>query len=755
LSAAVQAVSLGPDLVDTDSLSWPPLQWLTRAWARNPRTWVCLGLVLGLAVVFWPVGGHEFADYDDDAYVTKNARVQAGLTWNGVAWAFNQVHGEQTYWHPLTWISHMLDCQIFGPKPAGHHLANLFLHIVNALLVFVVFERLTGALGRSAILAALFGLHALQVDTVAWVAERKNLLSALFWLLCMWAYVRYAQCRKQEADNTRRQPATSFYLFSLCFFALGLMCKPVLVTLPCVMLLLDYWPVERMQNEGSEDPRRAGFILHPSSFILLEKLPFFALAAASSLLTLLGHQGLGMLQAGSQLPLELRLENAVVSYVRYLGKTFWPVKLAVFYPYPLAWPMGQVVASGLLLLGMSALAVLAVRRRPWLFVGWFWFVGVLVPFIGVVQVGKQALADRFMYVPLIGVLMILVWGAAEFLGWLGLARKGIAFVCAAVLALCAARTVDQLRHWQSSEALFRHALAVTEDNCVAWDGLGVALFGRGRLDEAMECYRQALKINPTDAHALNNLGAALGAKGSSEDINWYRKALEADPGFPEALYNLGTAKAGQKHYAEALGLFEAVLRIQPDHFEARNNLGNTLANLGRPEEAIAQYRLALQLQVDAARIHRNLAALLVRQGKLDEAVWHYRQAVTQIPKDAEARYQLGIALALQEKWGEAIKEYGETLRLAPDNAEVRYNLGYALRSNGRLDEAIRELSQALRLKQDFPVAQYNLGCALAETGQREEALSHLREAVRLKPDYSEAKRELERLAAKPQTNNER
>jgi len=480
-----------------------------------------------------------------------------------------------------------------------------------------------------------------------------------------------------------------------------------------------------------------------------------ALAMASSVITLLAHEGLGMLQAGSRLPLELRLENAVVSYVRYLGKTIWPVKLAVFYPYPMGWPMWQVILSGLLLLAVSALAVCAVRSRPWLLVGWFWFVGVLVPFIGVVQAGKQAMADRFMYLPLIGVFMLLVWGAAGFFRWLCLPKRGIAFVCGAVLVLCAARTLDQLRYWQDSEALFRHAVAVTKDNGLALDGLGVALFGRGRLDEAMECYRQSLKINPTDAHALNNLGAALEAKGSPEGISWYRKALQADPAFPDALYNLGTAEAGQKHYAEAVRLFEAVLRVNPSHLEARNNLGNTLANLGRREEAIAQYRFALQLQPSNPRIHCNLAALLVTQRKLDEAARHYRQALTHAPNDPNAHYQLGIVLALQEKWDEAIEEYGEAVRRAPKNAEVRYNLGYALRAQGRLDDAISELGEAVRLKADFPLAQYNLGCALAAKGLREEALVHLEEAVRLKPDYEQARHELERLGAKAKVGDGR
>ncbi len=741
-------------LVDTDGLSSSLLRLLPQYLARKPKWWVCLLLALSVTAVFWGVSGHEFTHYDDDGYVTENFHVQAGLTWKGLAWAFGQVHGEQTYWHPLTWVSHMLDCQLFGLKPAGHHLVNLFFHTLNTLLIFLVLGRLTGAFWQCGLVAALFALHPLQVDTVAWVAERKNLLSTFFGLLCLWAYALFAECRMQNAECRIEKPrggvsqyASLYYVLSLLSFALGLMSKPVLVTLPFVLLLLDYWPLRRFPLSTINLRLRAFLGL------VWEKAPFFFLGGVSCIITLVAHRGLGMLQAAARLPFDLRLENAVVSYVRYLGKTIWPFNLAIFYPYPGAWPAGQVILSSLLLLGVSGLAVYAAQSRPWLFVGWFWFLGMLVPFIGLVQAGKQAMADRFMYVPLIGVSIILVWGLAEFCRWLCLAQKGIAFFCGAILGLCAARTMDQLRCWQNSETLFRHAVAVSKDNCVALDGLGVALFGRGRLDEAMECYRQSLKINPADAHALNNLGAALEAKGSPEAIDWYRKALQADPAFPDALYNLGTAEAGQKHYAEAIKLFEAVLVVQPNHLEARNNLGNTFANLGRPEEAIAQYRLALQLQPKAARIHCNLAALLVSQGKLDEAALHYRQALTHTLNDGDTHHQLGIALALQEKWDEAIEQYRATLRHAPNNAEVRYNLGYALRVRGRVDEAIAELAEAVRLKADFPLAQYNLGCALAEKGRREEAVAHLREALRRKADYREARRALERLGAKPKVED--
>jgi protein O-mannosyl-transferase len=679
---------------------------------------ICALLAATTMVVFWPVVHHDFINYDDDLYVTANRHVQAGLTWQGLAWAFGRVHGQATYWHPLTWVSHMIDCEVFGTRAGGHHLVNLLIHTLNTVLVFVVLRRMTGAFWRCALVAGLFALHPLQVDTVAWVAERKNLLGALFWLLTMWAYVAYAA-----------KPGLGRYVLMVVLYAMGLMCKPVLVTLPFVLLLLDYWPLQRLQ---------------PSSLrrLVLEKMPLFALAALSSLITLMAHHDLGSLNSTARLPLEPRMENAIVSYVRYLEKVAWPFNLSVFYPYHGSWPMWKVALCGVCLLGACWAAVRAARSHPSLLVGWLWFLGVLVPFIGLVQAGAQAMADRFMYVPLIGLSILLIWGAAAVVERLHLPAGWAAVLGGSMLALCALRTTNQLSYWQNSEALFQHAIAVTEGNFLAFNNVGVCRFNEKHFDEAIAYFQKSLQFAPAYADALDNMGAALEAQGKPEAIEWYRKAIQAEPTYADALYNLGNQCERLGRFSEAAAYFEAVLRVRPDHYKARNNLGNVLNGLGRLDEAATQYRLALELQPDSYPIHRNLGAVLAARGRLDEAIFHYRQALRQEPKEANLHYQLGLALALQSKWSEAIEQYNEALQLARGSAEVEYNLGYALRMQGRPAEAATHLEEALRLKPEFPLAHYNLGCVLAEQGRRDEAVSHLKEALRLKPDYREARDKL-------------
>src|ERR1039458_9547141 len=388
------------------------------------RDWQIMALLAAATVaVFWQVSRHEVVNFDDPAYVTHTPMVQQGLTWPGVAWAFGELHGEATYWHPVTWLSHMLDCQLFGLKPAGHHLSSLFLHTLNTILLFVLLRRMTGQRAPSAMVAALFALHPLQVDSVAWIAERKNVLSTVFFMLTLWAYVRYVEDGRQKTKASAAHLKSSithhpslFYALSLVLFALGLMSKPMLVTLPFVLLLLDYWPLQRCQPAlGSLKPSARRF--HPSSFILhpllLEKLPFLALSAASSLVTIQAHASLGALVSAEQLPVSYRLANAVVAAALYLRKLVWPVDLSVFYMHPGQWPAEAVFGSALLLLGLTALTVWQARRRPYLIVGWLWFLGTLVPVIGLVQAHVQALADRFAYVPAIGVFVMVVWAAAE------------------------------------------------------------------------------------------------------------------------------------------------------------------------------------------------------------------------------------------------------------------------------------------------------------------------------------------------------
>jgi protein O-mannosyl-transferase len=713
---------------------------------------LCLLLAVTTLAVFLPVGRHGYVNYDDSDYVTANSHVQSGLSWENVGWAFKSGHASN--WHPLTWISHMLDLQIFGDRPGAQHLVSVGFHIANALLLFLLLRRMTGALWRSFMVAALFALHPLHVESVAWVSERKDVLSAFFFLLTLGAYVQYVEARRakdrwqgpetggkksedrsskpeggpksdgrnpkasggrqivtsgivQNSSRIFHLPSSIFYLLSICFFALGLMSKPMLVTLPFVLLLLDYWPLGRMQNVDASGTRNAARTLLR---LFLEKLPFFALVAASSLVTFIVQRRGGAVSTA--LSPYARVANALVAYVRYIRKMFWPSDLSVLYPHPGHWPAWEVAGAVALLLAICAVAILLGRRRPYLVVGWLWFCGTLVPVIGLVQVGIQSMADRYTYLPLIGVFIMLVWGIAEWLPNRPWRTQVLATLSLLVLAACTLLTARQIQFWRNSEALFRHAVKVTQDNYLAYNNLGFYLNGQGRKTEAIENYQQALRINPVYEDALNNLGYAL---------------------------------AEQKKYLEAIPLYEAALRVRPNHVEVHNNLGNALSEIGKIDEAIKHYLIVLQQQPDHADANNNLGIALAMQGKLDEAVPHFRAAIRSNPKYASAHSNLGNAFAVQHKLDDATKEYREALRLKPEDAQAHNNLGNALAEQGKVEEAIGQYGEALRLNADNPEACFNLGMALLRQGKREVAVTQLKEALRLKPDYAEARKQLSLL----------
>jgi tetratricopeptide (TPR) repeat protein len=686
---------------------------------------LCWLLALTTLAVFLPVARQAFVNYDDSDYVSENAHVQSGLKWDNVVWAFTTGHASN--WHPLTWLSHMVDAQLFGRQAGPQHLVSVGFHIANTLLLFLLLRRMTGALWRSAFVAALFALHPLHVESVAWASERKDVLSALFFLLTLGAYVRYTEVQSLKSNvqnpeagasritSTLRSTGTEdghhaspFYLLSLTFFALGLMSKPMLVTLPFVLLLLDYWPLQRF-GPSTLHSRTSTFFR-----LLAEKVPFVLLAAASSVITFIVQRKGGAVSTA--LTFGARIANALVSYVRYLGKMFWPKNLSILYPHPGHWPAWQVVASGGLLVAVFAAVILVARKRPYLAVGWLWFCGTLVPVIGLVQVGIQSMADRYTYLPLIGLFIMLAWGIDELIPirpWRG---RALAVGGALLLMACACLTERQIRFWRDSEALFRHAVQVTRDNYLAYNNLGFYLSGQGRTTEAMENYRLALKINPNYEDALNNLGYAL---------------------------------AGQKKYAEAIPLYEAALRIRPKHTEVHNNLGNALSETGKIDDAIQHYLIVLQQKPDHADAHNNLGIALAMKGRLDEAIPHFHEAIRCKPSYASAHSNLGNALAVQHKLAEAIQEYQESLRLKPDDAQAHNNLGNALAEQGKTEAAIEHYREALRLNTDNPEAQFNLALALIRQGRREEAAAHLTEALRLKPDYAEAQAQLKLMMGSP------
>lgn len=576
--AAQRAAAVGAPRRDTSVAAFP-----------RHGLWLLLLIAISVAAAYWPVRQFGFVRFDDPTYVSDNPHVLGGLSWPAVGWAFTSGYGAN--WHPITWISHMLDVQLFGLDAGAHHSVNVVLHGANSILLFLVLLQMTGAVWRSGFVAAAFALHPIHVESVAWVAERKDVLSTLFWMLSLWAYSRYAV-----------KPRRLTYVLLLATFALALMAKPMVVTVPFALLLLDVWPLGRFDFE-----RRSA-----SAWPLVrEKLPLFALSLASSCVTYLVQQQGGTVASGLRLPLAQRLANALVAYVAYLSKAIWPLKLAAYYPYPDSRPAGVVLGCGLLLAGASAAAALSIRRRPFVFVGWFWYIGTLVPAIGIVQVGTQAMADRYTYVPLVGIFMILAWGVPALLHERPWSKVPIAVGACSALLGCAVATRLQARYWESSMTLWRHALAVTRDNYAAHTYYGNALSERGDLQGAIAEYSEAIRIRPSYPEAHNNLGPALAQTGRIDDaITEFRGAIKLRPNYADAHNNLGVALASQGRFDDAITEYTEALRLDPDHAKARTNLGLALQARGRTADAVRELEQAVKLHPNDIEARKALDALM-------------------------------------------------------------------------------------------------------------------------------------------------
>ena len=608
-------------------------------------------LFLATFAVYAQVRHFDFVNFDDPEYVTANPHVRAGITPASVVWAFTS--GEAANWFPLTRLSHMLDYQMFGLRSGWHHLTNVLLHALAVLLLFAFLNRSTGRRWPSAWVALIFALHPLHVESVAWVAERKDVLSAFFWFLALWSYVR------------------RHYWLTLLAFCLGLMSKPMVVTLPFVLLLLDRWPLRQ-----------------PLRSALRVKIPMMGLSAAGATAAYLVQRSSGAVREVGQFPLGLRVENAVVSYAIYIVKMFWPARLAVFYPYPHDLPVWQIALSALLLVGVSMVVLRQRRSRPYLAVGWLWYLGTLVPVIGLIQVGAQARADRYTYLPMVGLSIMLVWGLPEVLKS-KVAISGAIVACLACAVLCEA----QIQYWRNSETLFRHALDVTSSNYLAHHNLGVAFADEGRFPEAIKQYQAALQIEPNAANVQTDYGNALAKSGR----------------IPEAI----------EHY-------EAALRVLPDSPITHNDLANALAAApGSVPEAIAEYQTALRLKPDYEEARKNLAQVQSNA--------------------AEMQYSMGVDLARSRKPEAAIPHFEEALRLKPDYVDAHNNLGVVLAGAGRAQEAISHFEAAVRIDPNSANAHVNLGIALSGIpGRMPEAIRHFEAALRIKPD-PEIRQMLDRL----------
>jgi len=625
---------------------------------------VCLFLFLATFAVFWQVNHFNFINYDDEDYVTENSHIKDGITKEGFRWAFVSMHAAN--WHPLTWLSHMLDCQLFGLNAGMHHLVNVLFHIANSILLFLVLYRMTKGLWQSAFVAGLFALHPLHVESVAWVSERKDVLSTFFWMLTMGAYAYYVE-----------HPVFKRYLFVFLFFVLGLLSKPMLVTLPFVLLLLDFWPLKRLRiqttpvirDKQSEIPlnshvkkkeqkkraiktepakKKEASEYPPPTSVLFEKVPFFIISIVSSVLTYMAQGGaVGSMQS---YPLPVRIANALMAYCAYIWKAIWPSGLAVLYPHSGMAPTWAILGAAVCLGITTFLITKTIKNYPYLTMGWLWFLGTLVPVIGLVQVGVQSMADRYTYVPLTGIFIMVSWGVPELLQkWRHYNIVPAILACVTLLILSFI-TWTQTKYWQNSMTLYEHTLAVTTNNALIMNNMGKVLEDKGRLDKALKYYNQAIDVNPRLYIAYENRG---------------------------------NVKAKTTDYKGAIADYEEALKIKPAHSDGHYNLANALAHEGKMVEAETRMREAVRLKPGSPEYHNNLGYILALQGKEDDAIDHFREAIRLNSYLADAYNNLGSALLHQRKLDEAISSYRQALRLKPDYALARENLTNALAERRR------------------------------------------------------------------------
>jgi tetratricopeptide (TPR) repeat protein len=682
---------------------------------RRDQRWqvpaVCLVLAAITFAVFGQTAGFGFVNYDDQGYVYENPMVAKGLTLKGAVWALT--YGGIGHWHPLTWLSHMADCQVYGLWAGGHHLTNVALHAVAAMLLFLAFREMTGSLWRSAFVAAVFAIHPLRVESVAWIAERKDVLSGVFFMLTLWAYARYA-----------RRPSRGRYAAVALACALGLLCKNTLVTLPFVLLLLDWWPLQRMG-------RMAFF-----GGLVKEKIPLFLLSVGSCVATVLVPE---TVNNSDRLPFLERIGNAVVSYGIYLRQMVYPAGLVIPYLHPPnGLPFWKVGMAFVLLAAISMVVLACWKKRPYLLAGWLWYLGMLVPMIGFVQISYYAHADRYTYLPGIGLVLAGTWWVGDWsMGWQQ-RQAVLGRLMAAVIGILMVCAWIQTGYWKSSETLWTHTLACTTGNDLAHYNLGVVLEQEGSVDEAITQFQEALQIKPNYAEAHNNLGLALFQRGRvDEATTQFQKAVQINPALAAAHNNLGKVLLEKGRVDEAISQYQKALQIEPDYLDAHVNLGNALLQKGRDEEAITQFQEALQTNSDYPDARVSLGNLLLQKGRVDEAITQYQKALHNKPDNAKAENNLGNALLQKGSAGGAITHFQKALQLEPAQPAVQNNLAWLLATCP--EASLRDGARAVELARqanalaggENPVTLRTLAAALAEAGRFSEAVESAQRALPL------------------------
>jgi Flp pilus assembly protein TadD len=641
------------------------------------RTWlICAGLALAVAAAYWPIWHCGFVEFDDNDYVFNNAAIRHGLNWRAIVWAFTTFHASN--WHPLTWISHMVDVQLYGLSPAGHHASSQLLHIANSILLFLLLKRLTRAVWPAAVTAALFALHPMHVESVAWVSERKDVLSTFFWMLSVWSYVRFA-----EESRLQSPKSNGFYAGSLVFFALALMCKPMVVTLPFLLLLLDYWPLERLRGW----PAR----------VWMEKIPFLILAAAAAIVTVVAQrEGKSMLSL-THLSMAMRVENLPIGYARYVGKLFWPRNLVILYPYPPEWPAWEIAGTAIFLAAVTLWVCRRAHSQPFLLMGWLWFLIGLAPVNGLMQTGVQSIADRYTYVPSIGLFIMVVWSFRQF-------GRRAAVLAIAVLVTCFSLTARQVGYWKDTKTLFAHATENTTGNYITSQALGQYLALHGERAKGIEYMEKAVTFAPWFAPAQNDLGRLLFDEGRMD---------------------------------EALPHLEQAVALKPSAPESHYNLGNALLAKGRVAEALDQFQRQVSLNPDDAVAERHFGTVLLDNNLINDAIPILEKAVLLNPSDAAAHFQLGNAYFRRGSAAGAVSQYEKALQIEPDNYMAGNNLAWILASspapgirNGPL--AVELASRADQLTgRANPVIAGTLAVAFAECGKFPDAITTAKRARQL------------------------
>lgn len=675
---------------------------------------VYLLLALAVLLVYGQVRNFEFVHYDDPYNIPENPFVRAGLTLEGIRWAFTTVAVD--YWRPLTWLSHMLDCSLYGLNAGGHHVTNVLIHLANSLLLLGFLNRATGRFWRSAFVAAVFALHPIHVGSVAWVTERKDVLCGLFFMLSLHAYGGYV-----------RRPSVPRYLVVVLWFCLGLMSKPMVMTLPFVLLLLDVWPFQRISRA------QTAAVWSTWKWLVWEKAPLLVLSAASCIFTWLTGQSTGQLTSVEEFPPGVRAANVVVSYVRYLGKLVWPAELTVYHPHPGHWPAWIVIGCLAILLVVSVAILRKRSRAPYSLVGWFWFLGMLVPVIGITQgASEESMADRFAYLPFIGVYIAITWSIAEVSAAIRYRPALLAGVAACVLLLLGVRTWVEAGYWRNSLTLFGRALEIYPANAANLNNYGLALVRAGRVPEAIGFFEESIRNEPRNASAHTNLGVELaGQERWEEAMEHYRAALRIDPRYMRAHFNLAAAFAAQGDLEKAIFHYRAALESDPGHAPTLFNLAVVLGRIGNTNEAIRHYVAAIQNAPDFMEAYNNLALALASQGKPQEAIQCYLQALRVKPDHARIHFNLAVMLASTGKPEEAAAHYRLAIELQPAYLEAHNNLGLLLLTHGHAAEAAHHFRQALQINERYVPGHSNLGLALDALGKPLEAEREFRRAVEL------------------------